>query len=69
MKKTMRKDEEDIKSLEDKKNTLFFRLVERYRNPKAEINQKPFRVAAQTDNLVQKYSVVKAKELNAEREQ
>ena len=48
---------------------LFFRLVERYRNPKAEINQKPFRVAAQTDNLVQKYSVVKAKELNAEREQ
>lgn len=68
MKKILRGDEESLKSLEDKKNSMFERLVQKLQNPNAVVKDKDFRTVVHTENLVHKQSVVKAKEIYAKRE-
>ena len=69
MKKIKRADEEKVKLGEEKKSNLFSRLAERFNNPYAALIDKTFRPPVQTENLVQKTVIVKAKEIVATREQ
>lgn len=68
MKKIMRNDEKEAKTCEDKKNNFFNRLVQRFQNPEVELKDGEFKAPIAAENLVQKYSVVKSKELNSVRE-
>ncbi|OMJ74049.1 hypothetical protein SteCoe_27101 [Stentor coeruleus] len=64
----MRNDEKEAKTCEDQKKNFFNRLAQRFQNPETELKDGEFKAPMATENLVQKYSVVKSKELNSVRE-
>lgn len=67
MKKIMRTDEQNKESGEKAKNTLFGRLAKRFENPGQQFKEREVKNPVQTENLIQKMSVVKDKEIAADR--
>ena len=67
MKKIMRSEEQKQESGEKAKNTLFGRLAKRFENPGLQFKDKEIKPSVQTENLIQKMTVVKDKEIAADR--
>lgn len=67
MKKIMRSEEQKEESGEKAKNTLFGRLAKRFENPGLQFKEKEIKPSVQTENLIQKMTVVKDKEIAADR--
>lgn len=63
----MRTDEQNKESGEKAKNTLFGRLAKRFENPAQQFKEREIKNPVQTENLIQKMSVVKDKDIAADR--